>query len=180
MMPADLPVATMMTNSAIHDLDSALWILEHDVQEVFVRSVRTHDTFAPEARDLILISMGLGGPCIADIEIAMAAEYGYDIEATVVGQCGVAETIQPDVALVRYQGQQRLHLPAGLAGAVPDGLRRRVGELGRLRCVARRPFAGATAWDGFRAVLVADACIEALHSGQPTPVHTPTKPDLYA
>ena len=48
MMPADLPVATIMTNSAIHDLDSALWILEHDVQEVFVRSVRTHDTFAPK------------------------------------------------------------------------------------------------------------------------------------
>jgi myo-inositol 2-dehydrogenase / D-chiro-inositol 1-dehydrogenase len=178
MMPAGLPVATIMTNSAIHDLDAALWFLEHDVQEVFVRSVRTHDTFAPEARDLILISMGLGDACMADIEIAMAAEYGYDIEATVVGQRGVAETIQPDVALVRYQGKrgftyQRDWLERFQTAYVAE-LESWVASL-----CGGPVFAGATAWDGFRASLVADACIEALHSGQPTPVHTPLKPDLY-
>jgi myo-inositol 2-dehydrogenase/D-chiro-inositol 1-dehydrogenase len=179
MMPSDLPIATIMTNSAIHDLDAALWMLQHDVQEVFVRSVRTHDTFAPEARDLILISMGLAGSCLADIEIAMAAEYGYDIEATVVGQAGVAETIQPDVALVRHQNRRGFTYPR-------DWLERfqiaYVAELeswvGSLRGGA--PFAGATAWDGFRASLVADACIDSLHSGQPTPVHTPARPDLYS
>jgi myo-inositol 2-dehydrogenase/D-chiro-inositol 1-dehydrogenase len=179
MMPADLPLATIMTNSAIHDLDAALWILGGDVQDVFVRAVRTHDTFALEARDLILISMGLAGPCLADIEIAMAAEYGYDIEATVVGQAGVAETIQPDVALVRHQNKRGFTYPR-------DWLERfqaaYVAELeswvGSLR--GGMPFGGANAWDGFRASLVADACIDSLHSGQPASVHTPPRPDLYA
>ena len=179
MMPADLPVATILTNSAIHDLDSALWILGHDVQDVFVRAVRTHDTFAPEARDLIHISMGLGGPCIADIEIAMAAEYGYDIEATVVGQSGVAETIQPDVALVRYQNKKGFAFQKDwlerFQTAYVTELESWVGSL-----CGGQPFAGASAWDGFRASLVADACIEALHSGRPISVHTPPKPELYA
>jgi myo-inositol 2-dehydrogenase / D-chiro-inositol 1-dehydrogenase len=178
MMPADLPVATILTNSAIHDLDSALWILEHDVQDVFVRSVRTHDTFAPEARDLIHISMGLGGPCIADIEIAMAAGYGYDIEATVVGQRGVAETIQPEVALVRYENHKGFTFQkdwlARFQTAYVAELESWVGSL-----CGGRPFGGANAWDAFRASLAADACIEALHSGRPISVHTPAKPDLY-
>ena len=122
--------------------------------------------------------MGLGGPCIADIEIAMAAEYGYDIEATVVGQRGVAETIQPDVALVRYQGKrgftfQRDWLERFQTAYVAE-LENWVASL-----CGGPAFAGATAWDGFRAALVADACIEALHSGHPTPVHTPARPDLY-
>ena len=151
------------------------WILEHDVQDVFVRAVRTHDTFAPEARDLIHISMGLGGPCIADIEIAMATEYGYDIEATVVGQSGVAETIQPDVALVRYQDKKGFTFQHRLAGTLPDGVCSRTGELGKLavrRAALRRRNVRGT--DSV-ASLVADACIEALHSGQPIPVHTPAK-----
>jgi myo-inositol 2-dehydrogenase/D-chiro-inositol 1-dehydrogenase len=179
MMPADLPVATILTNSAIHDLDAALWMLNGDVQEVFVRAVRTHDTFAPEARDLILISLGLAGPCMADIEIAMAAEYGYDIEATVVGQAGVAETIQPDVALVRHQNRRGFSYPRDwLERFQPAYVAEMESWVGSLR--GGPAFGGASAWDGFRASLAADACIEALHSGQPTPVHTPPMPALYA
>jgi myo-inositol 2-dehydrogenase/D-chiro-inositol 1-dehydrogenase len=179
MMPPDLPVATILTNSAIHDLDAALWMLGGDVQEVFVRAVRTHDTFAPEARDLILISLALGGPCLADIEIAMAAEYGYDIEATIVGQAGVAETIQPDVALVRHQNKRGFTYPRDwLERFQPAYVAEVASWVGSLR--GGPAFGGANAWDGFRASLAADACIEALHSGHPTPVHTPAKPGLYA
>ena len=90
----------------------------------------------------------------------------------------MAETIQPDVALVRYQGTrgftfQRDWLERFQTAYVAE-LENWVASL----CDGTA-FAGATAWDGFRAALVADACIEALHSGHPTPVHTPARPELY-
>ena len=109
----------------------------------------------------------------------MAAEYGYDIEATVVGQSGVAETIQPDVALVRYQNQKgftfQMDWLERFQTAYVAELESWVGSL-----CGGQPFGGASAWDGFRASLVADACIEALHSGRPISVHTPAKPEIYA
>jgi hypothetical protein len=32
------------------------------------------------------------------------------------------------------------------------------------------PFAGASAWDGYRALQITDACVRSLHSGQPVVV----------
>ncbi len=111
MMPGDLPIATIMTNSAIHDLDSARWMMGRDPKEIAVRALRTHEHFPPEARDLFLITQVLDGPSLADIEVSMATEYGYDIEATVVGEKGVLETRQPDVALLRSAGVRGYKYP---------------------------------------------------------------------
>jgi hypothetical protein len=35
------------------------------------------------------------------------------------------------------------------------------------------PFAGANAWDGALALLITDACVQSLCSGQPAAVHLP-------
>lgn len=178
MMAPDLPIATIMSNSAIHDMDSARWIMGRDVQDVYVRAVRTHDHFAPGARDLFLITATLEGDCIVSIECSMATEYGYDIEATVVGEKGVLETIQPDVAILRSKGMRGYAYQRDWLERFERAYLVELEEwVTSLR--AGRNFAGASAWDGYMASLMADACTEAVATGKVTPVATPVRPDLY-
>ena len=56
-----LPGGGVVTNSAIHDIDSARWLLGQEITEVYVRGVRTHTSFSDETLDMVLIQMTLSG-----------------------------------------------------------------------------------------------------------------------
>lgn len=179
MMPGDLPIHTIMTNSAIHDLDSARWMMGRDPVEIHVRALRTHSHFPEQARDLFLITMALENDGLASVEVAMAAEYGYDIEATVVGQKGVLETTQPDVAILRRQGECGYAYPKDWLVRFQPAYLTEVEEwIGSL--LNGTPFPGASAWDGYMATLTAETCVDALRTGALTPLKPADKPALYA
>lgn len=179
MMPGDLPIATIMTNTAIHDLDSMRWIMGREPVEIHARALRTHAHFPAEARDLFLLTMVLEGNGLATIEVAMATEYGYDIEATVVGQKGVLETTQPDVALLRKEGRRGFGYPKDwLVRFQPAYVAELEAWIGALH--KGKPFPGASAWDGYMATLVAETCTEALRTGALTHLSPAAKPSLYA
>lgn len=173
-----LPGPIVVTNSAIHDLDSARWLLGQDVTRVWVRGARTHATFSAETLDMLLIQMTLTGDCLATIECSVAIEYGYEVSAEVVGERGTAMTLQPDGALVRADRTCGVCVPQHHHDRFQRAF---VPELTNwIQSVQHgTPFAGASAWDGYMASLAADGCIESLHTGQPTNVATPPKPVLY-
>jgi myo-inositol 2-dehydrogenase/D-chiro-inositol 1-dehydrogenase len=179
MVPPHLPGPIVVTNSAIHDLDSTRWLLSQDVTEVWVRGVRTHTAFSDETLDMLLFQMTLSGECLATIECSVAVEYGYEVSAEVVGERGTAVTLQPDGALIRAAKASGVvvpqsHLDRFQSAFVPE----LTNWIESLR--AGKPFAGASAWDGYMATLVAESCIESLRTGKPASVATPEKPGLYA
>lgn len=180
--PMTLPNITgpiVITNSASHDLDAARWLLGQEITEVHVRGVRTHDSFSADTRDMLLFSMSLTGDCLATIETSVAVEYGYEVQAEIVGERGSAITATPADALVRANQAQatsvcQSHLDRFQPAFVPEMIDwARAIRAGRL-------FAGASAWDGYMANLAADACIRSLQSGAPVRVPTPERPALYA
>jgi myo-inositol 2-dehydrogenase/D-chiro-inositol 1-dehydrogenase len=178
-VPPNRPGAVVITNSAIHDLDAPRWLLGQEITEVYVRGVRTHAAFSAETQDMLLIQMVLSGDCLATLEVSVAVEYGYEVSAEIVAERGTAMTAQPDLSVIRV----------GSARSVPvssDGLGRfqeaYVAELAAWAASLRsgRAFGGASAWDGYVAAIVADACIQSLHSRRPVAVATPARPELYA
>jgi len=180
--PMILPNVTgpvVVTNSAIHDLDSTRFLLGQEVTEVLVRGVRTHESFNADTLDMLLFSMSLTGNCLATIETSVAVEYGYEVLAEIVGQRGSVITASPADATVRSNKTQAVsvyqsHLDRFQAAFVPE-------MIDWVRSVQTgQPFAGASAWDGYMASLVAQTCIQSLLSGAPAKVPTPEKPDLYA
>ena len=69
--------------------------------------------------------------------------------------------------------------PAGLAAALRRSLpptEPRVGEVDP----TGKPNIGATAWDGYCSTVVAEAGVEALHSGKPAAVSQIAKPKFYS
>jgi myo-inositol 2-dehydrogenase/D-chiro-inositol 1-dehydrogenase len=168
-IPYDARGEVILTNSASHDVDAVRWLLGQEVEEVTVRGVRSHRSFSDDATDLLLLQLTLGGDCLAAVEVYAAAEYGYEVAVEIVCERGTAAAGQPDLAVLRSQGMR--------AAAVPmDWLARfqaaYVAELAAWTRSVRtgEPFDGASAQDGAMALLVTEACVQALRTGQPVAV----------
>jgi myo-inositol 2-dehydrogenase/D-chiro-inositol 1-dehydrogenase len=176
--PPHLPGAAVLSNSAIHDIDSVRWLLGQEVTEVYVLGVRTHPSSSNEIRDLLLLQMSLSGTCLATVEVAVAIEYGYEVSAEVVGERGTTLTMQPDSALVRAREARSVVVPTShLVRFQQAYVSELTGWMHSLQC--GEPFPGANAWDGYMSLLVSDAGLRSLQSGKPEPVPTPEKPAFY-
>jgi myo-inositol 2-dehydrogenase / D-chiro-inositol 1-dehydrogenase len=178
-IPYDARGEVIVTNSAGHDIDALRWLLGQEIEEVYVRGVRSHAAFSAETTDLLLLQMTLTGDCLATLELYVAAEYGYEVSAEIVLERGTVVTAQPDNAIIR-SGQIR-------AVAVPIHWldRFQAAYMAELTAWVRsiqsgQPFPGATAWDGYAALLVTDACVQSLHSHEPVAVQMPARLSLYA
>ncbi|HVN54150.1 MAG TPA: Gfo/Idh/MocA family oxidoreductase [Anaerolineaceae bacterium] len=170
--------ATVLTNSAGHDFDSARWLLGEEVQEVYVRGLRSRPELHPDTRDLLVIEMVLSNNCMAVAEVYVNDSYGYEVSAELVCQSGAAVTMQPDLALVRAGGHRGHRVPSDWLSRFQDAY---VAELldwiGSIQ--SEQPFHGASTWDGYAAMMVTSACIQSLGSGAVVPVLLPEKPDFY-
>ncbi|NTU80579.1 MAG: Gfo/Idh/MocA family oxidoreductase [Chloroflexales bacterium] len=177
-IPSSVSGEVVLTNSAGHDFDAMRWLLGQEAAEVYVLGVRSRDSFSPETRDMLLAQIALRGDCLATIEVYVAADYGYEVSAEVVGQRGTAVTLQPDLALTRARQARGVYVPTDWLGRFQEAY---VAELADWVEAAKRGSiaAGASAWDGYMALQVTDACIRSLRSGAPAAVDAPARPELY-
>jgi myo-inositol 2-dehydrogenase / D-chiro-inositol 1-dehydrogenase len=169
---------TILINSAGHDFDSARWLLGEEVQEVFVRGLRSGADLHPDTRDLLLIEMALTNDSLADVEVYVNADYGYEVSAEVVCQRGSAVTTLADRVLVRSTAQRSHPIPNDWLARFQDAY---VGEVVEwVESIQEgRYFRGANTWDGYMTMLVTGSCIESFRSGAVKALKVPHKPGLY-
>lgn len=177
-IPYDVRGEVVLTNSAGHDIDATRWLLGQEIEEVYVRGVRSHAAFGPETTDLLLLQMALTGDCLATIELFVAAEYGYEVSAEVVSERGAVATGQPDAAIVRSTQTRAAAVPTDWLGRFQEAyVAEMLAWVGSVQ--TKQPFPGAVAWDGYMALLATDACIRSFHSGRPAGLRLPARPSLY-
>ena len=168
---------SILVNSAIHDLDSARWMLGQEIEEVYVHGTNTGAAADGEVLDLQVIQLKLGGGCLANIEVYVNAGYGYEVDLEVVGDAGtihVAPANAPQLRKQRYAG----HSVEGdwlerFPAAYVLEMRRWTEDLhsGKLT--------GPDAWDGYISLLAVETCISSLQSGSKEPFKRPQRPELY-
>ena len=173
-----LDSAAVVTNSTIHDLDSARWFLGEEIEEVYALGVNTASKLGEDVLDLQLIQFSTTGGRLGTIETNVVSGYGYEVGAELVGELGTVQIAPPSGAEVRRDRTvsqrveedwlQRFH------EAYVIELRSWIESLGN-----SNP-AGPDAWDGYASLVVADACIASLRSGSPRKVPTLKAPALYA
>jgi myo-inositol 2-dehydrogenase/D-chiro-inositol 1-dehydrogenase len=178
-IPYSVSGKVVLTNSAGHDIDATRWLLGQEIQKVYVRGIRSHSSFSPETQDLLLVQMDLSGDCLATLEVYLAAEYGYEVNAEIVAERGVISTGQPDLALLRAQQTRGNSVPLEWLARFQEAY---VAETADWvdSLLNQRRFSGASAWDGFATLCVTDACVQSLNSGQPVAVSLPPQPAFYA
>ena len=152
-----------VTGSAIHDLDIVPWLLSSPVVEASWLAPRQ----SPEVTDrqdpqFILLRTADG--VLTTVDIFLNARYGYDTRCEVVGSLSSASLAEPH-RVVRDAGLGHGH-------AYGADWRPRFADAYRLQnrawvesLVSGAPTPLATARDGLRAALVADAVIASMHAG---------------
>jgi myo-inositol 2-dehydrogenase/D-chiro-inositol 1-dehydrogenase len=175
--PSDFKRETLFYQSAIHDIDSMRWLMKSEVEEVTVRGAHVDPKVDANARDMALITLSLRGGGLATIEAYVSANYGYEVSAEVVGDEGTIITTQPDQVLIRTKGARLVKVPEEWLARFDLAY---INELNHwVKSLMEETTVGANAWDGYTALLVADACIQSLNSGQPVRVSIPEKPEIY-
>jgi myo-inositol 2-dehydrogenase/D-chiro-inositol 1-dehydrogenase len=165
----------LISNSAVHEIDAARWLLEDEFEAVTV--------FAPESRrggallDPQLLVLETRRGLLVDIEVFVNARYGYDVRAELVCESGTLSLAPQAPVRIRSAVQEgsriaedwRAHFAAAYRSQLQawiDSIRSGVPT-------------GATAWDGYAATATAAACLEALETGVRTSVTLPDRPSLY-
>ena len=143
--PAIYTSEMLITSSCVHEIDITRWLLGEEIVAAEVRAPRSTGE-APEGLvdpQLILLETATG--VLIDVEVFVNARYGYDIRCEVVGEQGtvrLAEQVAPDFR-ARFATAYRRELDCWIKG--DNG--------------------AASAWDGYAANAVADACLASLASG---------------
>ena len=165
----------LISNSAVHEIDVARWLLDDEVEAVTVFRLPARTGSALLDPQFIVMETRRG--LLVDVEVFVNARYGYDVRAEVVCEGGTLTLAPQPPVRVRATGQDSSRFAedwrAHFAAAYRNQLQAWVNSLG----TGRRT--GASAWDGYAATATGAACLQALHSGAKAPVRLQERPALY-
>ena len=165
-----------ITNSAPHEFDIARFLLGEELVAVtaFQPAVaRPQGGVAP----VFMVCETAAGQLV-NIEVNNNATYGYDVRGEIVGEEGAVSMAAP--------AHSTLDLRLSHSSAYAADWRPRFAEAYRrqnqawVNSIVSGTPAGASAFDGLCATLIAEAAVTALASGQRTAITTPPRPPLYA
>jgi predicted dehydrogenase len=155
--PGSMETSDILTESAIHDLDGARWMMADEVVGVRATLAIVGDRATTPASDLTMVELAFSRGAVAHIEAMWGARYAYDIRSEVLCENGavIVGGFAQTMLTVLRAGERRDDLYPGFLERYADAyvaeLRDFVGGI-----VDRRPPA-VTGEDGRRALAIAFA-----------------------
>jgi myo-inositol 2-dehydrogenase/D-chiro-inositol 1-dehydrogenase len=169
--------ADVLIKAAVHDLDSARWLLDDELAEITVRGT-TIDPSRTDQLDLQLITAGTARGALAMIEVNKDSGFGYEVGVEITGSSGMISTPPHHTPTVRHRGLMRQRVEA-------DWLERfaaaYIAEVQAWVGAARSGTAtGPSAWDGYVSLAAAIAGVESIERSTPIAVELQERPALYS
>lgn len=182
--PYDSSGPFILVNTAGHDFDSARWLLGAEFGEVAVSGLRSREDLPADSRDLLLVRMTMEDGRLGLAEIYVGAGYGYEVQAELVCQGGVATTDQPSRLTLRQASTRASPVAADWTAPFQDAYLAEIlawvdSALEKARGGEGHPFPGASAWDGYAALMCSAAASLSLIENRPVAVELVEKPSLY-
>ena len=154
-----------VTNSAIHELDSFPWLLDSPITEVaWVPGILPTSKAASGLQDPAFMMMRLGSGVLATLELFLNAGHGYSTQCEVVGEHGTGRFLEP--ASVAYNAELKSYTqyPQDWRPRFAEAYRRQLQAwIHSLQEGTDSPLASAE--DGLRATLAAEAMVASMHNG---------------
>jgi len=175
-VPASYTSEMALVDTAVHDIDTARFLLDDEPVAVSVKSPRRNSR-GGALSDPLFTLMEMRGGALVTIETSVNIAYGYDIRGEIVGETGVASLAESNPIIVKSAST--------FSGRVPMDWKERFGRAfdvevqAWLIAAARGEVTGPSAWDGYVATVVTDAGVRAIQSGERVPVTLREQPALY-
>ncbi len=173
----DRTAVHVIVNSAVHDIHSARWLMDDDVAFVFADHLAAVEE-RPESARLVLLQLKFRGGGLGTIEVDVDDNYGYEVVVEVSGERGTLRTPSIVSPILRRGGVVSQAVEA-------DWLERFnaayiIEAEAWVQAVLNGGTAGASVWDGYAAMYVADAAARSLDSGKAEPaLPEEARPALY-
>jgi myo-inositol 2-dehydrogenase/D-chiro-inositol 1-dehydrogenase len=167
----------LITSSVTHEIDVTRWLLDQEIVGATVHAPRSSRLAPAGLRDPQLVLLETQDGVLVDVEIFVNAKYGYDIRCEVVGESGTLTLPSPVAVQVRAAGQDGQEIDEDFRGRFADAYREQMQSW--VDALGEGGPTGASAWDGYAAAAVADACVESLAAGRREEVRLAPRPGLY-
>jgi myo-inositol 2-dehydrogenase / D-chiro-inositol 1-dehydrogenase len=161
-IPASFDQRLALTDSVVHEVDVARWLLGEEIAAVTVVAGRPARHAPAGVRDPQLVLLETAGGVVVDVESFLRAQYGYDVRCEVVGEAGTLALPVPASIPMGFEDR--------FAQAYRDELRAWVSA------VQDGSSAGPGAWDGYAASAVTEACVRSAQTGLRTVVQLEADP----
>jgi len=154
--------ASSITQSAIHELDIVPWLLDSPIVEVSWQHGRSSVNSAGR-QDPQFYLMRTASDVLITVELFLNARYGYDTRCEVVMEAGTSALTLPTHIVTDVERRRAVAYPEDWIPRYSDAYRIELQEW--IDSIAKgRPSTLATAHDGLRASLVADALVESMRT----------------
>lgn len=167
-VPATFRSEMIVRDSLVHEVDVARWLFDDEIARITVHAPKPTSLVAEGVLDPQLAIFEMASGAIADVEVFVNFQVGYEVRCEAVAERGSA-TIGLGVDVLTKQAGH-------WGGAVPDDFRVRFGlaydiEVQRwVNAAAKGEIDGPTAWDGYAAAAVCTAGVRSLQEGRPVEV----------
>lgn len=165
----------LISNSAVHEIDVARWLLDDEFASATVFGRRT-----PGSSDLVdpqFIVLESQQGILVDIEVFVNARYGYDVRAELVCSNGTLTLAPRPPVQIRSSGQEIARFADDWRAHFSAAYRHQLQAW--VNSIQTGVPTGASAWDGYAATRTAAACWEASQSGQTAGINLQGRPKLY-
>ena len=164
--PGSMEKNDILTESAIHDLDGACWMMSDEVAGVRASLAIVGDPATTPGPDLTIVELQFAGGAVADIEAMRGARYAYDIRSEIVCENGavmVGGFVQT-MLTVLHAGERRDDMYPGFLERYANAYLAELRDF--VAGVADRRPPAVTGEDGRRALAIAFAAERAAATAQ--------------
>jgi myo-inositol 2-dehydrogenase/D-chiro-inositol 1-dehydrogenase len=175
--PSYLTSELIIANSAGHEFDAARFVLGEEIVSATVISP-PEPRHAPGRQPQFIVLQSASG-AVVDIEVFTDARYGYEVRAELVCEDGTVSLRPGPPTSLRQAARDGIVVPNDWRARFADAYRIQF-ERWVTSILTDRPNEGASAWDGYRTMLVTDAALAAWRRGTRVAVDQPERPAFYA
>ncbi|MYD89287.1 MAG: hypothetical protein F4Y08_02955 [Caldilineaceae bacterium SB0662_bin_9] len=169
-------IEDVVTNSMVHDIHSARWMMEDEIVEVYGQAVPDAGQ-DPGTAHLCLLQVRFRNGALGLLEFNTKAGYGYEVDVEISCEDGVITSHTVGTPVVRTKETLKQAIAPEYTGRFGTAyLDELVAWAASLE--AGTP-TGPSAWDGYMAMVVVEACIESVKTGQPVSIPEFEIPSLY-
>jgi myo-inositol 2-dehydrogenase / D-chiro-inositol 1-dehydrogenase len=176
--PYGFTTEMIISDSAVHEIDIVRWLFGEEIVAASVLKPRRSGKVAADLQDPLILLLEMASGALVDDELFINAQYGYDVRGEVVGETGTVALADVSEVTVRAGNRHSGRVPVDWRDRFVRAYDTELQEW--LNAVAAGTSTGPSSWDGYAAAAVTDSCLEALRTGQRTPVSLPERPDFYA
>jgi predicted dehydrogenase len=164
--PGTMDVDDILTESAIHDLDGARWMMSDEVAGVRASLATIGDRATTPGPDLTMVELYFAGGRIAHIEAMRGARYAYDIRSEVICENGAVLVggFSQTILTVLRGGEQRQDLYPGFLERYAEAYAAEMRDF--VAGVVDRRTPAVTGDDGRRALAIALAAARSAATAQ--------------